>query len=115
MSWTLEQWLGLHKLVDDWDEPWPWWGSTNLGGRKGYGLFKDGVGHLLIGLFVGFLSVIPTFTGSMWRPMLAALVIGAARELWQFARDSSPNPNLVDRCKDVLEVGLGGLLLGLVL
>lgn len=107
--WTLEQWLGLRKLREDWDSRAPLW----LGRWPGWGLVVDGTGHLLIGALAGSL---PAYAGApLWVVLLAALLVGLGRELWQFTRDSSPNPNLVDRFKDTIEVGLGGLVVGLLL
>lgn len=111
--WTAEQWLGLDKLRDDWNEVWPWWTPGKVAFHHGWGLVKDGSGHVLIGLLIG---AVPAYLCELWWiPWVCGTAFGAGREVWQFLSDSTPNPNLVDRLKDTLEIGLGGLLVGLIL
>ena len=105
MRWTLTEWLGLPKFQADWRNLWPSW-VPFLGGRKGYGLALDGVGHIGIGLACGG---VPLIAGA---PPAAAILIaalsGLLREALQFGLDDTPNPNLVDRVVDTLTITLGG-------
>lgn len=108
MKWT----SGWNKIVDDWNELWPELVPL-LAGRRGFGLFKDGIGHIGLGILFGVLFAIagcPT-----WFTFLIAVIFGAGRELYQIAGDDTPKSNTLDRIKDTLETGLGGALIGLIL
>ena len=111
--WTLEEWLGWRKIQEDWNEPWPWWTPGKIAFRNGWGLFKDGSAHVLLGVFIAAYPAI--VTDQWWIPALVSLICGAAREIWQYLSDSTPHPNLIDRIKDSFEFGLGGLLVGIIL
>ncbi len=108
MRWT----LGWNKIVDDWNELWPEL-VPFLGSRRGFGLFKDGVGHLGIGILSGLL---PAIAGTPTQgTFIVAFVVGVAREVYQIVTDDTPKSNTLDRLKDILEVSLGGALIGLIL
>lgn len=108
MRWT----SGWNKIVDDWNELWPELVPL-LAGRRGFGLFKDGTGHLAIGILAG---LFPAIAGApTWVTFLAAILVGLGREVWQIARDDTPKSNTLDRIKDTLEAGVGGALIGLII
>ncbi len=104
-------WHGIEKLRADWNERWPEWAGP-LAGAHGWGLAKDGTGHVVAGAVT---SVIPAATcQKLWTFPVSGAVLGVVVEVAKALGDDTFHLNLLDRIKDVTEYAIGATATGLI-